>query len=176
MEKGSWAGILFSWLTFCRTWAVLSCCLCWTEKSLTVTSGHIQKQLVTSLRTPSHFLMNLVPSAVHTPSSNGFVHRCIIATIIPGVIIFAGGLRLHALLEHKHTSLYFLMMDKLTLVTVLFPKGTELRAVLTTLDFRIEKASFHFLFSHDWEQTAGYTANHPVFLGGASSRSGWCHS
>lgn len=98
--------------------------------------------------------------------------RCIIATIIPGVIIFAGGLRLHALLEHKRTSLYFLMMDKLTLVTVLFPKGTELRAALTTLDFRIEKASLHFLFSHDWEQTAGYTANHPVFLGGASSRSG----
>lgn len=65
--------------------------------------------------------MNLIPSAVRTPSSNGFVHHCTIATITPGVMIFACVLRLHAFLEHKLTSLYFfLMMDTFTLATALF--------------------------------------------------------
>lgn len=80
--------------------------------------------------------MNLISSAVYTPFSNGFVHCCIIATIIPDALIFACVLRLHAFLEHKLTALYFLMMDKFTLITVLFPKGTELRGVQLTLDFK----------------------------------------
>lgn len=61
---------------------------------------------------------------------NGLVHHCIIGTIILEVIILPCMFWLHFLREHRLIFLHFSFTgSKFMLVTMLFPKGTELGRV-----------------------------------------------
>lgn len=75
-----------------------------------------------------------------TPLFNGLVHHCIIATVIPEIIILPCVLWLHSLPEHRLVFLHCsYTASKFTLVTMFFPKGTELGGI--QLIFRTSEQS-----------------------------------